>query len=52
MQPSDNAQNQMEVESQAARAPYTPPAIEQVLSPEDLEREVHYAGQITSGPTW
>ena len=27
-----------------ALASYEPPRIERVLSPEDLEREVHYAG--------
>ena len=27
-----------------APASYEPPRIERVLSPEDLEREVHYAG--------
>ena len=30
---------------------YEPPCIEQVLQPEDLEREVAYAGLMGSAPT-
>jgi hypothetical protein len=28
---------------------YEPPAIEEVLSPDELQREVHYAGAVASG---
>jgi hypothetical protein len=38
----------LESNKETTSAPYTPPAIERVLSPEDLEREVHYAGDIPS----
>ena len=27
--------------------PYDPPRVEQVLSPDELEREVHYAGSVS-----
>lgn len=30
---------------------YDPPRVEQVLSPDELEREVHYAGTISGGST-
>jgi hypothetical protein len=30
--------------------PYDPPRIEQILSSEDLKREVRYAGSAASGP--
>ncbi len=33
----------------ATGRPYDPPRVEQVLSPDDLEREVHYAGTAISG---
>ena len=33
-----------------ALASYEPPRIERVLSPEDLEREVHYAGTLSLSP--
>lgn len=45
MQPT----KEQETFRETTRAPYTPPAIEQVFSREDLEREVHYAGLVTSG---
>jgi hypothetical protein len=31
-------------ETPAVAPPYEPPRIEQILTPEDLEREVQYAG--------
>jgi hypothetical protein len=38
----------LESNKETTSTPYTPPGIEQVLSREDLEREVHYAGASTS----
>lgn len=35
---------------ESSSAEYEPPAVEQVLTPEELERQVHYAGEGTPLP--
>ena len=39
-------ENTPQVEENATLATYEAPAIESVLTPEALEREVHYAGNV------
>ena len=39
----------MELQNAGIPEGYEPPGVDEVLSPEDLEREIHYAGVTISG---